>query len=964
VESQQFKPVAVPNEFKKSTDRCIELKAEGLKMLSDTLNSIRPTLDGSAPRVIQVGTEHAVAEPTTVLALARRLLGDKASDSQVDLYARQICKNLGLPRQPEKSSLEPGRKITLPGQTVEGGIVLAAFAGLKRVEFVDGTTYIYEGPNRGELRRTIDGKTTCVRWDSLIPERNSKFIIASGEKIEQQADGKTLVHRTADNGPHSIDGEPYFDQLSLIVEQNGRQASVVYTGDNFHPSHLVIVEPPAFDSGVQPFALPVIRDCPQLGKREYVDPTGKVGYILLGVELKRYTRSQDGEVITKRFDNGDIQKVDAAGRIISNRYRDIAGRTFEETYDPPSDGGLGKPSKVVCWRPGDSKPILFNRTATGRYEGKIDSADGKTQIIELQRQTLDIVTRNRKSNVITVEGERGTVTTYHNSPHAQAKVEVVTANGKLTTLRDRQGAVSQEQFITTDNFVFTRNWHHSGQVEAMSILEPDGSRTELHMNRDLGRFIGKRYGKDGKQEDAILNEDRLLLTDAKTTQHRAVEFDWWQSNNPRMKLISVDLDTGFTTKEGQDRGTTSKASFQPGRVDTLGIDGIVRGEVLGADQLLLEESWWNPKTKEALVTRIDGSGVRLKDGRIDSWNANSGQNSTLLTPREISFINSNRAIDLRLIAEIHQRLNGDRNKIDSLYKQLEAVNKAKSLSVLERQSLTTSLLHHIAHPAEISQGHTFCCNVTVVQRDLAINAPDHYARTIITAISDGTLKTTDGTTVHFDPANLKAPDTTGRDIASRIFQTLAIQVALHPNRFSNTTDGVGRITNESGNSKTFDGVSTEEITKLIYDLTAREQALAKVSSVEELAIVFRKNGSRPMIVIVDALKPPFSTIPSNLDGTHVVTVTGMECIDSHSVPPKYKVFVQDQGGPHRDHSMPQTAFNASELVQNMFWYYQGGNVMIDGDKSMVFVVADGVLKEDKAASEARQRLQERLRSEK
>lgn len=954
-------PMALPKD--REPNKAAEIKREAEQALIDTLKSLTPTIDGSLPRIIQCGKIHECREASNVYDLARALLGVKASLNQVDQYARCICQMNILNDDPKQATLKAGQKIQLPGQAADGGIVLISLRDFKRVQYADGTRFTQEIGGGGEIRRNVDGEIQCIRWDPFIPARNLKFTIKYEERIELEETGKRVVLREADKTLRLPGIEPSYDQFTMAVEPNGRQIIATYTGNRLAPSGLIVVEPQESQSDPTQCFMPRIHSLHEVVPDEYLDVTGTIGYSLNGTHLRRFTRLEEAGVITKQFDDGDFTKTDLAGLRIANRYTDSAGRTFEEIFDPPAGSFECTPKQIKYSRPGDSQSVIFTRTAAGRYEGQIQTKEGQIQTAELSLSNLDLVIRDRHKRTVTVESSDGKIRSICNSPHFQASTEITSEKGKLTILRDRQGSIVEERFLTKERFLFTRKSHASGQIDTITILEPDGATTELTMNRDLGRLVGRRKSNNGSIEETSLIGEHLVFIDREKNRSRAVEFSWPQPGNPCLKGEILDADNSTVKRTDSSNGMTVIEGFARGRVDTFGSDGVCRGQVTTNAQSQTEESWWHPQQAVAMVTRVDGSGVRLKNGRIDFWNEHATVKNSELTAAEITFIRSHPEIDLRLIAEVHQRLNGDKDQLELFYKQLSSLGEIRTVTESEKSSLAMSILKHIAHPAEISQGQTFCCNVTVVQRDLAINSPNLYVRTIVRALGEGKIETSDGLSIKLDRDNLKSKDYTGRDIASRVFQSLAVQVASFPDQFRNTPDGAGQLTDDRGNVKTFDGLSNDEIAKLIYDLTGREQALVKVSGVEELAAAFAANGRRPMIICVDALQPPFTRNPSDTEGPHVVTVTGLECIDRTSIPPKYKVFVQNQGGPQSDRSTPQTALDGDLLVQNMLSALAQGNAMIDGSMDKVYSIVDGALKEDKYATEARRQRQELLKKE-
>ncbi len=94
-----------------------------------------------------------------------------------------------------------------------------------------------------------------------------------------------------------------------------------------------------------------------------------------------------------------------------------------------------------------------------------------------------------------------------------------------------------------------------------------------------------------------------------------------------------------------------------------------------------------------------------------------------------------------------------------------------------------TLMHHVAYPDEIVQGRSPTCNVAVLEIEMAKNYPAKYVDFVVDAVSkDGkgseSYKTIGGKTVRFDENNLKMSDMSGRDLASRVFQTAALQTHL------------------------------------------------------------------------------------------------------------------------------------------------------------------------------------------
>src|SRR5262249_30782956 len=148
------------------------------------------------------------------------------------------------------------------------------------------------------------------------------------------------------------------------------------------------------------------------------------------------------------------------------------------------------------------------------------------------------------------------------------------------------------------------------------------------------------------------------------------------------------------------------------------------------------------------------------------------------------------------------------------------------------------------------------CNVSVVERDMAMTSPDKYVATIVQAVSEGAITTADGVRVPLDPDNLKLVDSSGRDLASRIFQTTAIRAERYPRtEVRNAEDGVGRLypspDNPDDKPKTFAGMSMPHIADIRYKLTGEEKGITVINSVKDLLTAFEANSGQPMISAVD-----------------------------------------------------------------------------------------------------------------
>jgi len=252
--------------------------------------------------------------------------------------------------------------------------------------------------------------------------------------------------------------------------------------------------------------------------------------------------------------------------------------------------------------------------------------------------------------------------------------------------------------------------------------------------------------------------------------------------------------------------------------------------------------------------------------------------------------------------------------------------------------------------------------VSVVERDLAINDPTKYASTVATAISEGKISVTDSSKpIPLDINNLKMADSSGRDLASRIFQTAALHAAFYPNKnYRNTANGVGEITAGDHDPRgtkpiPFDGLTPGEIADTRYKLTGDEKAVTFIGTKDDLQQAIKLNDGPPVTVMVDASGPPFNGPASDHKPNHIVTITG-------TVPgPPLKYLVQNQWGLASDHSTEFQAISAEDLFKNMNQYQStadaavsrahGGVLIISGNHLKAFVIDKGHYYENSTATQ-------------
>lgn len=539
------------------------------------------------------------------------------------------------------------------------------------------------------------------------------------------------------------------------------------------------------------------------------------------------------------------------------------------------------------------------------------------------------------------------------------KVETITRKGETVKNEfDEDGKLVSRTYDIPGGGQVHVDFDGDGKPGLPSIEHTDGTTTTFRLDKD-GNLVGEHRADDGVTvlEKASFMEGKIIYEDVKTHAKRAVSFEAPNSDHISFHvgdLGSYDANTGTLTKTFGEVDFVQ--SFARGRTDIVH-DGNTFGLAINGEVSIQNESG------EASIARPDGSGVYLhSDGTIDRWGPKPEDNvkGEALSPKEAAYIKAHKDIDLRDVAEIHERFKGDQAKLDKFYTSLEKLDSAKNLTDAERKAIRQDLMDHVANPESIYQGVTDSCNVSVIQRDLVMNSPEKYVDAVVTAVGQGKMKLADGTEVPLDVNNLKMADASGRDLATRIFQTAALHAEFHPTKnFVNTPDGVGALKPGKDDPRgtlpvPFDGLYPSEIAEVRYKLTGEEKAVTFIKTADDLKKALDENGGPPMTVLVDSSHAPFgdgdaaATAPN-----HVVTIVGIE----NGPPVKY--LVQNQFGLEHDHSTKGTAVSADDLLANMSRHKEinpttgipelstdrGAMVITKGDHKSAFTIIDGTKSE-------------------
>lgn len=870
-----------------------EFHQRGQDALREALKELSVTADGAPATVRDYREKFLVSESKSTSELAREQVGSNATDEQVKVFERQL---LHLNGKMEPTIFAEGSVIRMPGQTADGGIV-SKKAGITATEWSDGSrTEIAESGRGSVYAFNSAGDSIETSWDARNLGGNVVMMIGADKMITVTAVGDRIEQVfIADAGP---DGNGSYETTSITSkDEQGRNLVQHFEPGELAPYKITVVD-----------AERTIEFSPD-AEGEFRSPDGNFG---LQAEKLLYTRvpeANGGE--TKIFGDGNWQTEDADGVVIKSGGKDDWGREAEYEYT----GDSINPTKTTIDMGNGTRVVLEYNADENVHRGhELDGDGNRIRAVEQGEDGRLIFDDGNGAKTATLKDG----TTYTEKTHE---------DGSSTVTYEKDGEAYSEQydkdeyktadvFKSKDGRIFTMRFDNQGEdLTLLKFESPDGSLTELNVDEHNDTANGYRVDKLGKVVDSVsIHEDKFLYRNLMTGELRAEKYvkGVGESGMPKFVPGEFSADAGTFTYLNSTGLRTVEPVFT-GRTDVFHPDGSVVGDTISGDQ--------SSVTADGIATVLhdDETGVRLNaDRTIDRWNTSEGEGhyGESLTLHESKFLDAHPAVDRREIAEVHRRLGGDTAKLDRFYEKLATIASANNLTDTQRATLQKNIIHHVAYPGEIYQGASPSCNSAVVQRELVMTRPDLYVEHVVNSISKGFIATADGAKVALDPENLKMADESGRDLASRIFQTAALSAHFHPRAvFLNTADGAGQVVTkpDSAESKsgTFDGLNLAQIASLRFKLTGEEKAVTLVENLDELRTAFELNGGAPMIIGVDATKSPFEgngPVGSGDGINHVVTLVGLT-LD--------RAYVQNQWGLENDRSSSRTALDPELLIQNM-----------------------------------------------
>ncbi|MCA9800981.1 MAG: hypothetical protein KC777_03290 [Cyanobacteria bacterium HKST-UBA02] len=902
---------------------------KGLAELSRLHANLNVTTDGSAPRQFDFNDHYQVQADTGALDLAAQVLGSGATAGQREHFAQRILiANDRLSETVEQANFSKGARIKMPGQTADGGVIVVRH-GDREIDWSDGSSYQVGADGEGRIfYQSESGESVEVAFNPR--DRAGTYETRSRGDTEVTIDNES-GHRLERRWVEGRGGDGQWEVSGADTRAGDRQFHIDVKPGSDTPDRIVMKNADQTEVELK-----------KNGSGEFVSADGLSGVVPPGRFYRRET-GPDGQV-KRTYDSGAIEVYDSKNNLLHFERRDDWDRKVTGDFT----GGGSEPSTITVEEK-DGRVVSLDRQKNGSYKSDYLDGDGKKiGTIELGGDGR-LIYKNDACHCATTTLADGTTAEMRKNADGSSLVSYNRGGESYVAEYDPKGKRSSETFQGSESGKLTIRFGPGGsRVESVLIDNKDGSSTQLHYDAKNGYFSGTRTDDTGKVlENVRLQENKLVFTDATSGADRVEMLNkpTGEHGFPRLLKGSYDRGTGSFTYNDEE-GHRVIESFAPGRKDVVGAGGDIEGSTITGDISSLKTNG------EATVLHSDGSGVRLNpDETIDRWGSKDAENAyrEALSPEEAQFLRSHGDIDRRDLAEIHRRLDGDPGQLDAFYKSLARVDTASNLSNAEKSTLRQNIMRHVAYPGEIYQGRSPSCNVSVVQRDLAMESPDRYASLIVDAVSSGEITTSDGTRVPLDPDNLKRDDASGRDLASRIAQNLTIAAEFYPRfEFRSTDDGIGLLYRlpRSDNEKplTFQGMNLPTVVEARYKLTGEEKAIVSVDNSRELMKAFELNGEKPMIIAVNGSSPPFDGAgpvgSSRSSANHVVTLTRID----HG--PPARAFVHNQWGLKSDHATAGTAIPLDDLVKNMrvkmthegVTATAGGMVVMDGDHRKAYEI--------------------------
>jgi len=951
------------------------------------------TTDGTAPKIVEFQNDYKVGSATNANDIAAARLGANASREQLEKYAATIVAINKLDA-PEKE-IAPGTTLKLPGQTADGGIIHRS-KGKTYSVWQDGSNV--EVAERGQGKATFTDRTAgcevIISWD---PEEKKNCTISKTyeeRRIETDGNGvrserippnwglKSKVYEDDQGRKVSMEFDPKDDKLKQVSVQDWK------TGASIELE-------PADDKG--------------LLKGKKIDKYGDVlatmnGRVGPDDKLNMYEVKKVRDLVTRTYENGTVEEY-KADKLTKRVGKDDWGRQIEEVLKPP---GRMPPHQVHVTL-NDNQDVskrtklTFTRTDFGEYWGETVK-DGKVEQRHQLRASGQIMThRGQRVSSELKDGtkiERSQIYDARDPKKVSGYQISQSKDGATYTVQtDRDGNIQNDKYAWggLDGREIVRTRATNGRLfTGITMTEANGHKTNLAFDVTSGMFMGQRFDATGKAvENVVVADDKILYNATEGRGRRLEVFDLKASTmlGKKPKGGAYDIQKGTESFENEDESLSVKP-VSAGRTDKV-IDDYCNGRTIIGTTVRGERSLVTPE--KTVIHNPGGTGARLNsDLTIDRWGEKETDNAFKepLTSAEADYLKhlqvggQENDVDLRDFLEIHRqfitRPDGEA-ALNKFYTAMKTLDSSKNLTPDEQKALRINIMHDVAHPEEMDQSRSPTCNTEVVRREMAMNVPHEYAMRFFHAMNDGSVpiykKAVDGeygtntdkpdATVPVDPENLKLADCTGRNLAARIFDNMAIQVSAHPeHKWVATEDGIGKFlpTDPEMEPKEFSGMQLGDIADVLTKLTGVNRGVLQLSEIEDLKTAFEANGNKSMIVAVNASKTPFTWDRIDFDfdelfTNHVVTLSNVYDENGSTY-----VNFMNQWGLESDHSTPAKSVGIERFLNNMTGLntsWRGvrpmtpPQVITSGDPTKVHKIVGGKIIEDPKYILKNGRVQER-----
>lgn len=579
---------------------------------------------------------------------------------------------------------------------------------------------------------------------------------------------------------------------------------------------------------------------PEAGQRSFVDSHGRLlqaFHPLAGMADSICILGADGQAMLE---------LDYDGVTYHKTEKDAQGRILKDTFIDPDSGDLIE----VDFR--------LDQVTTFR-----DEDDGSVTAIVTRGGVL-IYTES-----VARDGSRKRVSYEHNGRECVARTSKV--------ISEDETARTSFLFGTTDNgrrllFVTHKiskektEWKFdaSRQPFELAIVTP-GASTLLKRAPQTDLLEGTTVDDAGNVlwDVTMDSRGRLVLRDDTSGTDPAVITPRWtgaafQSAPLVLENSHCDLHAG-AVERFDDQGERVLQFFH-GRRDVYDLDGNI--------------SWSGPNGErsrfaadgEVIVGNPEGGveilyiDTALSTGMFEV-HENDRVVSLKLSDSARAFLqNHGNNLDPRDFLRMNCRLRSKPHQIEGVLKQLDELSNAAcaALSTEELQLVCANLLHHVAYPSEIYQGRCPATVAAAIQADFVLENPTRYVAIVKEFLRTGQLRLVGGSTVPMNLQNMAQPDSSGRDIASRIFQTAILRMAVYPQQvFENTYTGVG-VDALKGVGFLASGLNIDDVSNVIYNLGGGETCIVEIRKASEIFAAIKATSGKSLLVAVNLAEPPFS----------------------------------------------------------------------------------------------------------